>query len=233
MLETQVDHCTKVFLPNKGGVTLVSAFNRLGDKTFYHDDIVFEYDPVTQTANASDSGTTAPSNQTSVDIRELQSAVSNYVTQHYPSDAVSGVFAQQNSSSEIAIVLADNKFSPNNYWNGRWLAHFLIDTSSNQISGKISLDVHYYEDGNVRLKTSKDVSNEQVSSPLSAQSIVKKIAAIEQDYQVQVNKAFINLNEGPFKALRRQLPVTRSKMNWHKPLALNPMHGKEDEQQEN
>lgn len=49
-----------------------------------------------------------------------------------------------------------------------------------------------------------------------AVDLVAKIAAAEAKYQEEVNHSFVGLNEGPFKALRRQLPVTRSKMNWGK-----------------
>lgn len=48
----------------------------------------------------------------------------------------------------------------------------------------------------------------------SAVEVISKIAAVESQYQEDVNDSFVNLNEGSFKALRRQLPVTRAKMNW-------------------
>lgn len=73
--------------------------------------------------------------------------------------------------------------------------------------------MHYFEDGNVRLKTRKEVGIVDAKEPLL---VINKIAMAESKYQEGVNLAFIGLNEGSFKALRRQLPVTRSKMNWGK-----------------
>jgi len=75
--------------------------------------------------------------------------------------------------------------------------------------------VHYYEDGNVRLLTTKDVSV-SASSSSSAADIVKQIAAAEKAYQEDLNRAFVQLSEGAFKGLRRQLPITRTKMEWEK-----------------
>lgn len=49
-----------------------------------------------------------------------------------------------------------------------------------------------------------------------AASIVRKIAAIEKQYQEEVNRTLVALNETSFKALRRQLPVTRQKVEWEK-----------------
>lgn len=221
ILETRVDHCTRVALPGSNDKTVLSKFNRIQDNVFYHNNVVFEYS-CESNSTAADSNHEAPA--VTALVEELQAAVAKYVAQHYPSDSAFGVFAQQNAE-EVAVVLVDNKFSPNNYWNGRWLGHYLVNTASNKITGKLTLDIHYYEDGNVRLKTNKDVS--ETLSDLSAKGIAQKLASIEEEYQTQVNKTFINLNEGPFKSLRRQLPVTRSKMDWYQPLALNPMHGKD------
>jgi capping protein alpha len=46
--------------------------------------------------------------------------------------------------------------------------------------------------------------------------IVKEISATEKRYQEELNKSFVSLSEGAFKGLRRQLPVTRQKIEWEK-----------------
>lgn len=74
--------------------------------------------------------------------------------------------------------------------------------------------MHYYEDGNVRLITNKSVSS-SVSSGTGA-GIAKEISAGERKYQDELNKGFVSLSEGAFKGLRRQLPVTRQKIEWDK-----------------
>jgi capping protein alpha len=75
--------------------------------------------------------------------------------------------------------------------------------------------VHYYEDGNVRLLTNKDVSL-SVSGSGSGADVIKQIAAVEKKYQEDLNRAFGSLSEGAFKGLRRQLPITRQKIEWDK-----------------
>jgi capping protein alpha len=74
--------------------------------------------------------------------------------------------------------------------------------------------VHYYEDGNVRMNTSKKV--EISSGTGSADALVKEIAKAENRYQEELNRAFTALAEGSFKGLRRQLPVTRQRVEWDK-----------------
>lgn len=74
--------------------------------------------------------------------------------------------------------------------------------------------MHYYEDGNVRLLTNKTV-NVNVSSGTGS-GIAKEISVNENKYQEELNKSFTSLSEGAFKGLRRQLPVTRQKIEWDK-----------------
>jgi capping protein alpha len=72
--------------------------------------------------------------------------------------------------------------------------------------------VHYYEDGNVRLLSNKP-THASISSGTGA-GIAKEIASTEKKYQEDLNKSFVSLSEGAFKGLRRQLPVTRQKIEW-------------------
>ena len=74
--------------------------------------------------------------------------------------------------------------------------------------------MHYYEDGNVRLLTDKNVEISVKGG--GAGEIVRGIAQVEKKYQEDLNKAFAGLAEGAFKSLRRQLPITRQKIEWEK-----------------
>lgn len=96
--------------------------------------------------------------------------------------------------------------------NGRWRSLYIFDPSSGILEGSLKVDVHYYEDGNVRLLTDKPVSA-SISSGTGA-GIAKEISSTERKYQEELNKGFVNLSEGAFKGLRRQLPVTRQKIEW-------------------
>lgn len=99
--------------------------------------------------------------------------------------------------------------------NGRWRSTYIYTPSTSTLTGTLKVDVHYYEDGNVRLLTKKEIS-ESVRSGASSGDIIKAIAGLEKKYQEELNRAFGALSEGAFKSLRRQLPVTRQKINWDK-----------------
>ena len=74
--------------------------------------------------------------------------------------------------------------------------------------------MHYYEDGNVRMSTSKKVQDVDVSG--GAEAVVRAIAKVENKFQEELNRGFTALAEGSFKGLRRQLPVTRQRVEWEK-----------------
>ena len=81
----------------------------------------------------------------------------------------------------------------------------------------MNVDVHYYEDGNVRLTSRKTVPETNVQGGGKAGGdVVREIARVEKRYQEELNRGFVELSESSFKALRRQLPVTRQKVEWEK-----------------
>ena len=90
----------------------------------------------------------------------------------------------------------------------------MYDPSSSSLTGTIKVNVHYYEDGNVALATTKKVSIDNAGS--TGAEVVRKIAQAEKAYQEELNRAFVGMNEQSFKGLRRQLPVTRQKVEWDK-----------------
>lgn len=140
--------------------------------------------------------------------KTLASQLQPYIEEHYPSRAALSVTPKDGS---FKICIVGNKYNTQNYWTGRWRSIYTYSLSSRKLEGEILVDVHYYEDGNVRLLTNKKLELEPGSGK---DGVAKAIGAAEKKYQDELNKAFGVLGEGNFKELRRALPVTRSKINW-------------------
>ncbi|EPS42018.1 hypothetical protein H072_4075 [Dactylellina haptotyla CBS 200.50] len=201
-------------LPGSSGLVIVSSYNEIEEGRFFDSEssTSFAFNHTTQ--KASDVQSYSIEGEHASTVKSLVQAVGNHVKEHFPSLPAHGVYPTDDG---IAILIVGNKYSPSNYWNGRWRSTYIYNPSASTLTGTIAVDVHYYEDGNVRLVTEKAVS-ENLRSSTSA-GIVTTIASVEKKYQEELNRAFGALSEGAFKSLRRQLPVTRQKMDWDKAAA--------------
>ncbi|GAW14261.1 F-actin-capping protein subunit alpha [Xylariales sp. No.14919] len=199
-----------VKLPGSSQQVVISSHNSLGDGRYFdvESSSSFAFDHATQKASEVQSHVLDGAQADLVN--STLKSLSTYVQEHYPK-ASYGVYPTENDT-KIAVIIVANKYSPNNYWNGRWRSLYIFDPSSGSLEGSIKVDVHYYEDGNVRLLTNKPITS-SVSSGTGA-GISKEIATSEKKYQEELNRGFTSLSEGAFKSLRRQLPVTRQKIEW-------------------
>ncbi|KAI0916785.1 hypothetical protein AcW1_007855 [Taiwanofungus camphoratus] len=153
----------------------------------------------------------------------LETASLSYLSAHYHG-GVASVFTIPGSSTRFIVQIVANKYNPANFWSGRWRSEYIVDLAEKQLQGRILLNVHYYEQGNVQLSTTHSVTLALPPSitPSSATSSASKIFALieaeEGRYQTSLNDAYAEMGEKTFKGLRRALPMTRSKLDWDKVL---------------
>ena len=90
----------------------------------------------------------------------------NDLKAHFNDGAAAAFSPKEGSHSYILQVVA-NKYNPTNYWyvmflsddfvlmlyytcrSGRWRSEYASDLTNNLVSGKIFVNIHYYEQGNV------------------------------------------------------------------------------------
>merc|ERR1712038_131482 len=74
-----------------------------------------------------------------------------------PNSVASGVGSVYVSpQGQIAIVISYKNLNQNNYWTGGWQSEWTTNIQKNgkqSSEGRIRLNVHYYEDGNVQLNS--------------------------------------------------------------------------------
>ncbi|UZJ57302.1 hypothetical protein CBS101457_006622 [Exobasidium rhododendri] len=125
--------------------------------------------------------------------------------------------------TKVVIHIVANRYKLSNFWSGRWRATYTISSpSANEMEGDVKVQIHYFEEGNVQLNSNKAerlaLPNESVDEDSKAKAIVRVIEKFEADYQEVLFKTCNELSEGAFKALRRQLPMTKQKVDWDKVL---------------
>eukprot|EP01116_Phalansterium_solitarium_P004664 TRINITY_DN15713_c0_g1_i1.p1 TRINITY_DN15713_c0_g1~~TRINITY_DN15713_c0_g1_i1.p1 ORF type:complete len:281 (+),score=65.37 TRINITY_DN15713_c0_g1_i1:180-1022(+) len=144
----------------------------------------------------------------------FERAAFDYCTQHYPH----GTATVYGTNGQIIVAISAARFNPNNFWNGRWRSTWTLVPGSAELVAQLKIVVHYYEDGNVQLNTQTElrVPLQEGSPDVTAKNAFASIAKHEQTYQQQLETQYQQMGETTFKALRRALPVTRTKIDWNK-----------------
>eukprot|EP01114_Cavostelium_apophysatum_P005036 TRINITY_DN155_c0_g1_i1.p1 TRINITY_DN155_c0_g1~~TRINITY_DN155_c0_g1_i1.p1 ORF type:complete len:279 (-),score=78.59 TRINITY_DN155_c0_g1_i1:53-889(-) len=144
----------------------------------------------------------------------FEKAIFEYVEQHYPH----GTATVYGKDGKIIVAVSSSRFNPNNYWNGRWRTVWTYHNG--ELNGHFKITVHYYEDGNVQLNTDtnqKTSITETSGGPDAvATAAVKAITKTEQTFQQALDQSYNIMGETTFKALRRALPITKTKVDWFK-----------------
>lgn len=211
-----INESIEKFVDNKALVLseayIASSINKVPNSTKYWDYIgkqMFNVD--VKNGIATDIEAAEPLVEYPAYFDELIEGLKLYGDSHYPSKFAFTIIPEPDS--KVSMILIGEKVNSANYYTGRWKSVYTID-GSGQLTGLVTLDIHYYEDGNVRLNFEEPVKSELGN--VSSSSIVNFINNTENELTCQVVDQFNSLNQNSFKSLRRLLPITKSKINWGK-----------------
>ncbi|KXN74417.1 F-actin capping protein, alpha subunit [Conidiobolus coronatus NRRL 28638] len=210
-----LDNFTPIELPGTEDKVLLSNYN-LTQQGYFVDprsQQKFKFDHLRQAI--SDIEAYEPDDELDVYRASLDTEVQKYTSQYYE-DGKSAVYIQDLS---LVVLIIGTKLNSKNYWNGQWKSIWTVTPNEEKLTGSISTKVHYYEEGNVQLDSSRevDLSLEAVEDPDNyAKNVIKQILKSENEYQTSLNEGYTHLAERAFSGLRRALPLTKTKMDWSK-----------------
>jgi len=151
----------------------------------------------------------------------VDKAMQQYQADHYKTGATSVFGKQEGGKNVIVVCVSSSKFNPRNYWNGRFRSRWVCSFANNgevTLTGLVRINVHYYEDGNVQLLSSTPVAAKCPGGDAkkTAEEIVKAIKKAESTFSSELDAMYNTMGDTTFKALRRALPITRTKIDWEK-----------------
>lgn len=151
----------------------------------------------------------------------VDQASMQYLSDHYKDGACTVYGKQEGGKNVITVCVSAAKFNPRNFWNGRWRSKWVCTFANNgevSIAGTVRANVHYYEDGNVQLttKTPFTLTCPGGDPKKTAEEVFKAIRKTEVTFHNELEGMYHTMGETTFKALRRALPITRTKIDWDK-----------------
>ncbi|XP_024543271.1 F-actin-capping protein subunit alpha isoform X2 [Selaginella moellendorffii] len=170
-------------------------------------------------------------------VEEYRSAIDSellkYVEEAFPRGSCA-VFCTAGSTAEeddapfeLTALISASKISHQNFSSGSWRSTWKIQVNqelqSVDLTGKVHVNAHYFEEGNVQLDTNYEGSDSTVlQNPLDvATAVVNIIRSKESEYLLSLEESYSKLSDNTFKELRRKLPVTRTLFAWNNALQLS------------
>jgi len=225
--EYNTEQMLQVQSPNNKHQVLISKHGEVGESEYLdpRGNQVVTFDHIKQEVT----GSRPIEGELDADVEPFRAAFDDeavkYVNEHYPHGATTVYGKKQGNQYQVIVAISASKFNPNNYWNGRWRSTWTVTFSPTpqgqsqaSIEGKVQVNVHYYEEGNVQLNNKHQKRLQSIAGDPSATATnaMKAIIKAEQAFHSALDASYVTMSDTTFKALRRALPITRQKIQWNK-----------------
>jgi capping protein alpha len=150
---------------------------------------------------------------------QIEESLKGYLEKCYKKNKVAACVYGADSGVVTVCISAAN-VNLGNFWTGGWKSVYQVDTSSEgekELKGDVSVNVHYFEDGNVQLHTSFP-SNDKVKvgdAKSTAAAVVKAIQDGESAFQNNLEEMYVEMHDNTFKSMRRFWPINKQPFNWN------------------
>lgn len=150
--------------------------------------------------------------------RAIQNRLNTYVTTSLITDTAAGGAYLKDGG--IFLVISGEKANLKSFWSGKFQSQWTVtlDGTTARLSGESKIHVHYFEDGNLQMQTTKSFPGEILnwkSETELADAVFTRIQAFENALQNGLDDMYTNMNNETFKSMRRIMPISKTKMDWN------------------
>lgn len=150
----------------------------------------------------------------------LEKSMRKYVEEFYvdPKDYALAVYDQ--GDGKLVVLISAKRVNLGNFWSGGWKSTHTVHVSGSskgKLLAHINANVHYFEEGNVQLNTNFDEEFDVKvdDAEAFAKEVADLVKNVENKFQKNMEEMYLNMHTQTFKAMRRFLPVTGTKMDWN------------------
>ncbi|KAM6136921.1 F-actin-capping protein subunit alpha-3 [Pterocles gutturalis] len=153
----------------------------------------------------------------------LHKGLKAYVSCHFPVGNCC-VFKKSLRKRQMLVACIEaHQYQPSNRWNSLWKSDwtFTLTSFTTEVIGMFLLQIHYFKDANLHVTVSKPVSEtlNVIDQSQFVTDLLKFVKAEDTKFHTTILENIQAFSEDTWeKNLRRKLPVTRTFMNWNKPL---------------
>lgn len=146
--------------------------------------------------------------------KSFEDLLKTYTKDYYGNNAGYNVTAKgTHDNFTISLAVTGKNLNFDNFYGGEWLSEWTLTNSS--LEGSVRINAHYFEDGNVQMKINKPFKKDISVEKDGAKAVVDFITKTEDDVLKGIDTLYEGLLTDVFKTMRRELPVTKTKMDWN------------------
>ncbi|CAI2377149.1 unnamed protein product [Moneuplotes crassus] len=152
---------------------------------------------------------------------QLVESLDKYIAGHYKELTTLGTVSVEGTDQITAhIEISCHNLNHKNFWGGEWLSRWTVThtlgSSDFEITGRINIHNHYFEQGNIQFELNKSFDSPTAGtvSGDAAESIIAAINKLEENYQVSLEEMYEEISDNHMKNLRRKLPFTGKNFEW-------------------
>lgn len=153
----------------------------------------------------------------------IQKELEMYRDEHYGSidHYYFTVTKPEKSCNEEILQIATyaERIDETNFYSGSWRGEWTVRQTDDDfllLEGSVQIHVYCHENSNVQLQTKKTFPKTNIRyEEIPAKTVKKKIASFESEVQMDLREDLFGKLDDKLKALRRVLPVMRTRMDWN------------------
>lgn len=127
------------------------------------------------------------------------------------------VFAKEGT---LVAYVSAHKYNIRNWWTGSWSGRYevAVGGGSVKVSGAITVRGHYFENGNIQLQTSKQVTPKTITFADSASlsdAVTGYIRESESALHEGLENMYERMGDVTLRSMRRTKPITADRFSWN------------------